>query len=85
MHDPRAVEIRQAFNVPREGHVLVSADYSQVELRVLAALSGDSALQEALKGDVHSATARVLLNKSLNVSPEGAHLQGSQLLLIPKS
>lgn len=67
MHDPRAADIRRAFNCPSEGHVLVSADYSQVELRVLAALCGDQALQEALKGDVHSATARVLLQKGPEV------------------
>lgn len=67
MHDPRAVMIRAAFNVPAPGYVLVSADYSQVELRVLAALSGDEALQEALKGDVHSSTARILLGKGPQV------------------
>lgn len=55
----RGREIRKAF-IPRdEGHVLVSADYSQIELRIVAAMSGDPAMCEAfLSGkDVHTATA----------------------------
>jgi DNA polymerase-1 len=51
--------IRRAF-VPSEGRVFFAADYSQIDLRVLAHMSGDKALGEAFrKGeDVHSATAR---------------------------
>lgn len=52
-------EIRKAF-VPRdESHVLLSADYSQIELRIAAELSGDEALLEAFrKGeDIHASTA----------------------------
>ncbi|MGJ8677626.1 MAG: DNA polymerase I [Akkermansiaceae bacterium] len=52
-------EVRKAF-VPRDkNHVLLAADYSQVELRVMAALSGDEAMIEAFKQDldIHSATA----------------------------
>ncbi|NOU38931.1 MAG: DNA polymerase I [Ferruginibacter sp.] len=52
-------EIRKAF-VPRdENHVLVSADYSQIELRVVAAISGDINMCEAFKTgkDIHTATA----------------------------
>jgi DNA polymerase I len=52
-------EIRKAF-VPRdENHVLVSADYSQIELRVVAAISGDVNMCEAFKTgkDIHTATA----------------------------
>ena len=50
--------IRAAFRAP-PGMLLCSADYSQIELRVLAHLSGDSALQADLSGgeDVHRATA----------------------------
>ncbi|MBU1741890.1 MAG: DNA polymerase I [Proteobacteria bacterium] len=50
--------IRQAF-VPADGKVFVSADYSQIELRVLAHLSGDAVLIEAFKSgeDVHTRTA----------------------------
>ena len=51
-------EIRKAF-VPREGFKLLSADYSQIELRVMASLSGDSAMTEAFEQglDIHTATA----------------------------
>ena len=52
-------EIRKAF-VPRDkNHTLLAVDYSQVELRVMAALSGDEALIQAIKDDldIHSATA----------------------------
>ena len=52
-------EIRKAF-IPRdEAHLLVSADYSQIELRIVAALSGDPAMCDAFKAnkDVHTATA----------------------------
>jgi DNA polymerase-1 len=52
-------EIRKAF-VPRDGeHLLLSADYSQIELRIIAALSHESGLLEAFKSgaDVHTATA----------------------------
>jgi DNA polymerase-1 len=55
---PMGREIRRAF-VAAPGHELLSADYSQIELRVMAALSGDEALREAfLAGhDIHAATA----------------------------
>ncbi len=51
-------EIRRAF-VARDGHVLISADYSQIELRVLAHLSEDEALIEAFANDedIHDRTA----------------------------
>ena len=51
-------EIRRMF-VPAEGCVLVDADYSQIELRLLAHISGDSAMQAAFTSgqDIHSATA----------------------------
>jgi DNA polymerase-1 len=51
-------EIRRAF-VAEPGHLLISADYSQIELRVLAHLSGDAALVEAFshKIDIHDRTA----------------------------
>ncbi|MCC4117438.1 DNA polymerase I [Aromatoleum toluclasticum] len=50
--------IRAAFIAPRE-HVIVSADYSQIELRIMAHLSGDARLLEAFAQgeDVHRATA----------------------------
>ncbi len=52
-------EIRRAF-VPRdEHHTLLSADYSQIELRIIAALSKDAAMLEAFASgeDIHTATA----------------------------
>jgi DNA polymerase-1 len=52
-------EIRKSF-VPRgEGYTLISADYSQVELRIIAHLSGDEGMIEAFsqKQDIHAATA----------------------------
>jgi len=55
----RGREIRKAF-IPRdENHLLVSADYSQIELRIVAALSGDAAMCDAFRQnkDVHTATA----------------------------
>ncbi|HSB91873.1 MAG TPA: DNA polymerase I [Flavitalea sp.] len=55
----RGREIRKAF-IPRDkGHVLLSADYSQIELRIVAAISGDPAMCEAFRlgKDIHTATA----------------------------
>ncbi len=55
----RGREIRKAF-VPRdENHVLLAADYSQIELRIMASLSGDENLVEAFNNglDIHAATA----------------------------
>jgi DNA polymerase-1 len=55
---PEGVRIREAF-VPAEGRVLLSADYSQVELRILAHYSGDESLIEAFRAgeDIHRRTA----------------------------
>jgi DNA polymerase-1 len=60
-------EIRRAF-VPDPGHVLVSADYSQIELRLVAHFSGDPVLRSAFeKGeDIHKRTASVVFG----VAPE---------------
>ena len=50
--------IRQAFIAPK-GYVLLAADYSQIELRIMAHLSGDTGLLKAFEGgqDIHRATA----------------------------
>jgi DNA polymerase-1 len=55
----RGREIRKAFIPRAEGRILVSADYSQIELRIVAAISGDSNMCEAFKNgkDIHTATA----------------------------
>ncbi|MBS1616079.1 MAG: DNA polymerase I, partial [Bacteroidetes bacterium] len=52
-------EIRKAFIARGEGWKLISADYSQIELRVIAALAGEEAMIEAFlhKKDIHTATA----------------------------
>ena len=56
--------IRKAF-LPQEGWTLISADYSQIELRILTHLSGEDVLMEAYRSgdDVHALTARLLLEK----------------------
>ncbi|MFN9933598.1 MAG: DNA polymerase, partial [Cyanobacteriota bacterium] len=56
--------IRKGF-LPQEGWTLISADYSQIELRILAHLSGEPVLVEAYRSgdDVHAVTARLLLEK----------------------
>ena len=54
-------EIRRAF-VPRDGWTLMAADYAQIELRILASMSGDEAMQNTFRegGDIHTdAAARV--------------------------
>jgi DNA polymerase-1 len=55
--------IRQAFIAP-PGHVLVAADYSQIELRIMAHLSGDQSLLDAFAADrdIHQATAAEVLS-----------------------
>jgi DNA polymerase-1 len=64
--------IREAFIAP-PGHVLVSADYSQIELRIMAHLSGDASLLDAFaKGaDIHRATAAEIFSVGIaEVTPE---------------
>lgn len=55
----RGREIRKAFIPREEGRVLLSADYSQIELRIVAAISGDPNMCEAFRQhkDIHTATA----------------------------
>jgi DNA polymerase-1 len=68
--------IRRAF-VPRPGCVLLSADYSQIELRVLAHLSADPTLTEAFNSgeDIHSRTASEVLGIARNeIDAEGRRL-----------
>lgn len=60
----RGREIRKAF-IPRDNdHLLVSADYSQIELRIVAAISGDPNMCDAFKQrkDIHTATAAKVFN-----------------------
>jgi len=68
----RGEAIRRGF-VPRPGNRFVVADYSQIELRLLAHLSGDSAFVEAFQagGDIHRQTAALIFGVALEaVTPE---------------
>jgi DNA polymerase-1 len=61
-------EIRKAF-VPRDkNHVIISADYSQIELRIMASISGDEGLSKAFRNqeDIHRSTAALVFG----VKPE---------------
>jgi len=60
---PEGRRIREAFIAP-PGHVIASADYSQIELRIMAHISGDDGLTHAFTQglDVHSATASEVFN-----------------------
>jgi len=63
----RGKEIRKAF-IPRDkNHTLIAADYSQIELRIIAALSGDKNMLEAFRSgqDIHASTAAKVYKISL--------------------
>src|SRR5206468_711225 len=69
---PEGRRIREAF-VAARGHAIVSADYSQVELRIMAHISGDENLLRAFEAgeDIHRATAAEVFGRSLrDVTPE---------------
>lgn len=60
--------VRKLF-IPRDpNHILFSADYSQIELRVIASMSGDENMQEAFLGgdDIHTKTASKVFNVPIN-------------------
>lgn len=59
-------EIRKAF-IPEAGEIFFSADYSQIELRIMAHLSGDEHMIEAFNAghDVHAATAARIFHKDI--------------------
>lgn len=65
--DARGREIRKAF-VPEKGHIFFSADYSQIELRLMAHLSQDkSMIADFLSGnDIHAATAAKIFGVDIN-------------------
>ncbi|MEM6316787.1 MAG: DNA polymerase I [Bacteroidota bacterium] len=64
---PEGRKVREAFIPRSEDYVLLAADYSQIELRLIAELSGDEAMLEAFqKGqDIHRATAARVYEKTL--------------------
>ncbi len=69
---PRGEAIRRAFVAP-PGALLLTADYSQIELRLLAHLSGDPAFVEAFEqgGDIHRQTAAIIFDVAQDrVTPE---------------
>ncbi len=64
----RGREIRKAFVPRNDKFVLLSADYSQIELRLIAHISGDEAMQEAFRHgiDIHTATAGRIYNTDIS-------------------
>mgnify|MGYP000925459064 CR=1 FL=1 len=60
--------VREAFIARDEDHILLSADYSQIELRLIAEISGDTSMLEAFKSghDIHKATAAKVYNVALD-------------------
>jgi DNA polymerase-1 len=72
IRSPEGRRIRQAFIAPR-GQVLLAADYSQIELRIMAHLSGDEGLLRAFaeERDIHQATAAEVFGVALDqVTPD---------------
>ena len=66
VRDAEGKEVRKAF-IPEEGHTFFSADYSQIELRIMAHLSQDPNLIEAFREghDIHAATAAKIYHKPI--------------------
>ena len=67
IRNPRGREVRKAFICENENYVMLSADYSQIELRVIAALSEDPNMISAFNKnlDIHSSTAAKVFNVKL--------------------
>ena len=63
----RGRQVRKAFVPKDENHVLLAADYSQIELRIIAALSEETTMIEAFKNgeDIHASTAAKVFNVPL--------------------
>jgi DNA polymerase-1 len=64
----RGRQIRKAFIARDENHTIVSADYSQIELRIIAALSGDPEMIRSFQNgeDIHASTAAKVFNIALD-------------------
>lgn len=72
IRDAQGKEIRKAF-IPDDGELFLSADYSQIELRIMAHLSEDPMMIEAFKSglDIHTATAAKIYKVALeDVNPD---------------
>ena len=66
-------ELRKAFIPRNKEHIILSADYSQIELRIMAAICGDEALGTAFRNneDIHTSTAAlVFMVEKADVTPE---------------
>lgn len=65
---PRGQEVRKAFIAKDEEHVLIAADYSQIELRLIAGLSQDPTMMASFQNgeDIHAATASKVFGIPLN-------------------
>ncbi len=65
--------IRKAFVAKDDDHILLAADYSQIELRLMAHLSGDEAMRSAFEEgqDIHDFTARQIFNVGAGESVDG--------------
>ncbi|MFN3851966.1 MAG: DNA polymerase I [Spirosomataceae bacterium] len=65
---PRGQEIRKAFVARNDDYKILSADYSQIELRIMAAFSGDESMIEAFNNgiDIHSTTASKVFKVGLS-------------------
>lgn len=74
-------EIRKAFRAERPGYAIVSADYSQVELRILAEVSRDANLIQAFQGgqDIHAATAARIFGRSILEVPSEERAQAKAI------
>lgn len=68
IRDERGKEIRRAFIASDDNHLILSADYSQIELRLMAHFSNDPAMVEAFtqNADIHAATAAKVYHVALN-------------------
>jgi DNA polymerase-1 len=67
IRDEAGREIRKAFEPRDKDHILLAADYSQIELRLIAEISGDEAMLESFQAghDIHTATAAKVFGRKL--------------------
>ncbi len=67
IRDEAGREIRKAFEPRDSNHILLAADYSQIELRLIAEISGDEAMLESFQAghDIHTATAANVFGRKL--------------------
>lgn len=68
IRDEAGREIRKAFEPRDRNHILLAADYSQIELRLIAEISGDEAMLESFQAghDIHKATAAKVYGKTID-------------------